>query len=244
MKPSHGQDNILTIITFITNLTYKQAAVAYPKAVTYMWVQIGNDGSPASTKWATQQPRYGSWVQMTQNRLIKFHAWLLNNYFFTLGNHVWKQCTGIPMGFSYSPIWCNLYLASYEIQFIQRLARLGCGDLLSKFKYAFRYIDDFCFINVQNPRDFLSPEQPRTQDNPYWIYPLDVLEIKEETTTFSQEIPSKSILAHFMNMELQVNEANPLLFSFRKYDKRQSLAFAYTQLYGKLVSFALIMGCT
>jgi hypothetical protein len=122
-----------------------------------------------------------------------------------------------------------MYLASYEIQFIQRLARLGRVDLLSKFKYAFRYIDDLCFINVQNPRDFLSPLQPRTQDNPYWIYPLNVLEIKEETTSFSQETPRKGIHAHFMNVELRVNEANLVLFSFRKFDKRRSLSFAYTQ---------------
>ena len=134
-----------------------------------------------------------------------------------------------PHGFSCSLIWCNLYLASYEIQFIQRLAQLGCMDLLSKFKSAFRYIDDLCFINVQNPRDFLSPEQPRTPNNPYWIYPLHVLEIKEETTGFSPKTPSKGILAHFMNMELQVNELNPLLFSFRKFDKRRSLTFAYKQ---------------
>jgi hypothetical protein len=58
---------------------------------------------------------------------------------------------------------------------------------------------------------------------------LNVLEIKEETTSFSQETLGKGILAHFMNVELQVNEANPLLFSFRKFDKRRNLPFAYTQ---------------
>jgi hypothetical protein len=31
-----------------------------------------------------------------------------------------------------------------------------------------------------------------------------------------------------MNVELQVNEANPLLFIFRKFDKRQNLPFSYT----------------
>ena len=90
-------------------------------------------------------------------------------------------------------------------------------------------MDDLYFINVQNPRDFLSLIQLRTQDNPYWIYPLNVLEIKEETTSFSLENPNKGICAHFMNMELQVNEANPSQFSLRKFDKRQNLPFAYTQ---------------
>jgi hypothetical protein len=88
--PLHGQDNILTAITFITSLAYRQAAIAHPKAVTYMWVRIGSDGSPASAKWATHQPWYGSWVQLTQNRLINLHAWLLNNCFLILGDRVWK----------------------------------------------------------------------------------------------------------------------------------------------------------
>jgi hypothetical protein len=126
--------------------------------------------------------------------MLKLHAWLLNNCFLTLRDHVWWQCTGIPMGFSYSPIWCNMYLVSYEIQLIQRLATLGRVDLLSKFKYAFWYIDDHCFINVQKPRDFLSPQQSRTPNNPYWIYLLNVLEIKKETISFFQEIPEKTSL--------------------------------------------------
>jgi hypothetical protein len=42
---------------------------------------------------------------------------------------------------------------------------------------------------VQNPRSFLSPEQPRHEDNPFWIYPLNILEIKEETVGFSKSDP-------------------------------------------------------
>ena len=45
--PLHSQDNILTAITYLTNIAYKQAAVAHPKAMTHMWVRIGTDGSPA-----------------------------------------------------------------------------------------------------------------------------------------------------------------------------------------------------
>jgi hypothetical protein len=193
-----------------------------------LWVRIGPDGSPATARWNTHSPRYGTWCEFSQHKLLSFHEWLMKNCYLTLGDRVWQQCTRIPMGFSYSPIWCNMYLLSYEIQFIQRLAKLGRNDLLSKFKYAFRYIDDLCFINVHNPREFLSPDQPRTMDNPFWIYPLNVLEIKEETSSFSQTSPSKGIAAHFMNTEFQVNENDPLCFSFRKFDKRRNLPFPYT----------------
>jgi hypothetical protein len=89
------------------------------------------------------------------------------------------------MDFSCSPIWYNMYLATYEARFILCLARLGRKVLLNKFQTAFKYIDDLCLINVQNACDFLSPKQPRTEDNPFWIYPLNVLKIKEETVAFN-----------------------------------------------------------
>jgi hypothetical protein len=192
-------------------------------------VRIASDGSPASAKWTTRKPQYGFWFELPATRLLNLHQWLMKNCYLILGDRIWLQCTGIPMGFSCSPIWCNMYLLSYEIKFIQRLAKLGRIDLLAKFKHAFRYIDDLCLFNVQNPRDFLSPNQLRTDDNPFWIYPLNVLEIKEETTSFSQSTPDKGISAHFMNAEFILNKQNPEQYVFRKYDKRRGLPFEYTQ---------------
>ena len=40
-------------------------------------------------------------------------------------DQVWKQILHIFIGISCSPLWCNLYLFSYEIMIIQRLARIG-----------------------------------------------------------------------------------------------------------------------
>ena len=116
-----------------------------------------------------------------------------------------------------------------NFKFILRLAKLGRADLLAKFQYPFRYIDDLCLLNVQNPRAFLSVEQPRVDDNPWWIYPLDILDIKEEIEKFSLTDPEKGIAAHFLNVNIQLNESCPLKFSLQKYDKRRSLPFKYTQ---------------
>jgi hypothetical protein len=63
--------------------------------------------------------RYGSWLELILDRLILLHKWLMNNCFITLGDRIWRQQIGIPMGFSYSPIWYNMYLLSYETKFIQ-----------------------------------------------------------------------------------------------------------------------------
>ena len=171
----------------------------------------------------------GPWSEFLATRLLSLHEWLMINCYLTLGDWVWQQRTGIPMGFSCSPIWCNMYLLSYEIKFIQWLAQLGRIDLLAKFQYAFRYIDDLCLINVQNPKDFLDPNQVRTETNFYWIYPLNVLEIKEETSAFAQDNPNRGISVHFMNIKFSLNEQPLGQFAFWKYDKRRSLPFQYTQ---------------
>ena len=140
------------------------------------------------------------------------------NYYLILGDRVWLQGTGIPMGFSCSLVWCNMYLLSYKIKFIQCQAKLGQVNLLAKFNHAL-YINDLCFFNIQNPCHFLSPNQLGTDDNPFWIYCLNVLEIKEEVTAFSHNISEKEISAHFMNVEFILNELDPQQFIYQKYDK-------------------------
>ena len=227
--PLNGPDNLLLAVSFITKLAYKQAALVHPRASTSMWVRVDKAGVPVAARWATSKPTAANWFAIDSNRLLTLHEWLMLNCYVSLGDRIWRQCTGIPMGFSCSPVWCNMYLLSYEIRFIQRLATLRRRDLLSKFQTPFRYIDDLCLINVQNPRDFLSAEQPRIDSNPFWIYPLNILEIKEETSGFSTLDNRKGVLAQFMNVELKVNEVSPQLYTYKKFDKRRGLPFDYTQ---------------
>jgi hypothetical protein len=71
----------------------------------------------------------------------------------------------------------------------------------------------------------LSAKQSRSIDNPYWIYPLQVLEIKDETASFDPNDLDRGTQAHFMNMEITVNTSDPSLFSLKKFDKRRALSF-------------------
>ena len=82
------------------------------------------------------------------------------NCYVCVVDQVWKQILDIFTGISCSPLWCNLYLFSYEIKFIQRLGRLGKIEIMSKFKYAFRYIEDLFWLNVGEANMFLDPLQP------------------------------------------------------------------------------------
>ena len=146
--PLHGPDNLIDAVAFVIRTGFRHAKVGHPRASPLIWVRVNFEGTAAKASWSTSRPSGGDWFAISADRLIQTHKWLMTSCYVNLGDRVWKQILGIPMGFSCSPLWCNIYLLSYEIKFIQRLARLQRTDLLSKFQYAFRYIDDLCWINT------------------------------------------------------------------------------------------------
>lgn len=75
---------------------------------------------------------------------------------------------------------------SYEIKFIQRLARLVHTSIMAQIAYAFKYIDDLCWLNASNAKIFFGPTQPRMISNLYWIYPPRIIDIKMKVT-YSQQ---------------------------------------------------------
>ena len=227
--PISGKDTLYEAMEFITQIGVSNLKRKHPKSEHLLWVRINNQGLTTKAMWASTCPRYGEWFPIPIPKFLQIHKWLTTNCYVRLGDQVWKQILGIPMGFSCSPLWCNLYLMSYEIKFIQRLARLGQTTILSKFKHAFRYIDDLCWINVGEANLFLDPTQIRHMDNPLWIYPLDIIEIKTEVSQFSTKNPQCGIIAHFMNVLLTVTNEDAGIFILQKYDKRRELPFTYSQ---------------
>ena len=227
--PLYGPDNLVDAIAHVIKLGFRQAKAAHARSSPVIWIRVDQDGKAARACWATSCPAYGNWFSLTEEKLINLHSWLMRNCYIALGDRVWLQQAGIPMGFSCSPLWCNTYLLYYEIGFIQRLAKLGRTDLMRKFQYAFRYIDDLCWLNTSSPLEFLSPLQERIASNPYWIYPLNVLEIKCEVSKYSEMDPLKGVLANFMNLQICVSETDSAAYNIRKFDKRRTLPFSYTQ---------------
>ena len=108
----------------------------------------------------------------------KLNKLVLDNCFTKLGNCIRKQIKGIPMGYSCSPLWCNLYFMYYEILFIKKLARLGCFEALEAFYLSFRYIDDLCFINNYYLLEFISSNPSLDPNIAQGIYPLNIVQLK------------------------------------------------------------------
>ena len=61
----------------------------------------------------------------------------INNIFVQGGGHVFKQTVGIPMGTNCAPLISDLFLHSYEADFIVDLIQSN-----RSFDLSFHYIDD------------------------------------------------------------------------------------------------------
>ena len=82
----------------------------------------------------------------TRESLKEAVEYLITKCYFSVGNCVFIQKIGIPMGIDPAPFWANLFLYKYECKHVSTLASLK--DIRS-FRYhsMMRFIDDLCAIN-------------------------------------------------------------------------------------------------
>ena len=70
---------------------------------------------------------------------------LIDNIFVIFGGRVFHQTVGIPMGTNCAPLLADLFLYSYEADFIQGLLKKNEKKLARSFNFTFRYTDDVPF---------------------------------------------------------------------------------------------------
>ncbi|KAK3102509.1 hypothetical protein FSP39_011878 [Pinctada imbricata] len=103
------------------------------------------------------------------NQLCKIMKLFVNLSYKTVEEKLFQQIAGIPMGTNCAPLLADIFLYSYEAEFIQSLVSEGKRYLASDFSFTYRYIDDVFSINNPKFADYLSS-----------IYPSE-LEVKETT---------------------------------------------------------------
>ena len=74
-------------------------------------------------------------------------TWLVKNTFVIVGNKIYQQVIGIPMGTDCAPFLANLFLFSYEFRFMNNQLKARNYEKLRKFTRCCRYIDDLLVIN-------------------------------------------------------------------------------------------------
>ena len=67
--------------------------------------------------------------------------------FSIFGGRVFQQTVGIPMSTNCAPLLADLFLYSYEADFIRGLLQKNGKNLARSFNYTFRYIDEVFSLN-------------------------------------------------------------------------------------------------
>ena len=137
----------------------------------------------------------------TQDTLKETVSYLIQKCFFTIGNLVFKQDIGIPMGIDPTPFWENLFLYYYESKFVQSLISAG-SDRAFRYHGTNRFIDDLIAINDNN--DFNNSFKD--------IYPPQ-LELK---------IEHSGIHATFLDLDITIEDG---IFVYKLFDKRDKFPF-------------------
>ena len=68
--------------------------------------------------------------------------YLIDKIFVVFGGRIFQQTIGIPMGTNCAPLLADLFLYSYEAEFVQSHLKAGKNHLAQQFNFTYRYIDD------------------------------------------------------------------------------------------------------
>ena len=85
---------------------------------------------------------------------------LIENMFVFFGRHGSQQTVIIPMDTNCVPLLIDLFLCSYEADFIQGLLKKTENKLARSFNFTFRCIDDFISLNNSRFDDFVDRIDP------------------------------------------------------------------------------------
>ena len=133
---------------------------------------------------------------------------LVDNIFVVFAGKVFQQTVGNSMGTNCAPLLANIFLYSYEADFIQSMLSAGKKHLASRFNFTYRYIDDILSINNPEFENYLGQ-----------IYPAD-LEIKDTTESTTS--------ASYLDLLLSIGRDGQLHTSI--YDKRYDFNFHITNI--------------
>ena len=142
----------------------------------------------------------------SEDDIIKMLELLVDNIFVVFAGKVFQQTVGIPMGTNCAPLLADIFLYSYEADFIQSLLSTGRKHLASRFNLTYRYIEDVLSINNPEFENYLGQ-----------MYPAE-LEIKDTTESTTS--------ASYLDLLLSIGRDGQLHTSI--YDKRDDFNFHIT----------------
>ena len=140
---------------------------------------------------------------LPMNVICKMIELLVDNIYVRFGGQLFRQMVGIPMGTNCAPLLADLFLYSYENEFLDKLIKEGKRKLARKFNLSYHCIDDLISFNNTRFKEFIS-------------------DIYTKELTISETTKSTSI-ASYLNL-LFIRDKNNNITT-KLYDKRDTFGF-------------------
>ena len=166
----------------------------------YKYLVLGHEGPYIVREHSDSTSKY------TEEDIIRMLEFLVDNIFVVFAGKVFKQIIGIPMGTNCAPLLGDIFLYSYEAEFIQSLLLTGRKRLASQFKFTYKYIDDVLSINNPDFENYLGQ-----------MYPSE-LEIKDTTESNTSDSYLDLLQSNGRDGQLHIS----------LYDKRDDFNFHIT----------------
>ena len=83
------------------------------------------------------------------------------NIYIRFGGQLFRQMVGIPVGTNCVPLLADLFLCSYENEFLDKLVKEGKRKLAKKFNLSYRYTDDLISFSNKRFKEFISDIYPK-----------------------------------------------------------------------------------
>ena len=96
----------------------------------------------------------------TADYIWKMIEFLIDNIFAQFGSRPFGQVIGIPMRTNCAPLLADLFLYSYENEFLDNMIKGGHTRLARSFNLCYRYIDDLIVFNNKKFLDYLKQIYP------------------------------------------------------------------------------------
>ena len=141
------------------------------------------------------------------NNIKSALKYAIDNAYFQVGDKVFRQTIGIPIGSDPAPFFANLFLYVYESRFITNLMKVDRNRAL-KFRHIFRFIDDLIVLNDEG--EFMKSFSE--------IYPEE-MELKRENKSDTS--------ASYLEMAMAIEDRQ---ISTNLYDKRDAFGFSVVRL--------------
>ena len=181
-------DKLITQLFKVIDLVYKGGDKTY--------IRVTENGSAF---WAKKKSHNG--VSFSKAGLKAAVSFLVENCYFTVGNLVFQQAIGIPMGIDPAPFWANLFLYTYEEQYITNTIPSDPAKA-RHFHSTKRFIDDLIAINDGGEFGKVFKD----------IYPEE-LDLK---------IEHSGEHADFLQLDITITND---IFVYKLYDKRDAFPF-------------------